>query len=243
MTTITTSRVQRHLAELTIWLPLLDEQAKPGLHSPTINTAHTSIKRGLPFNLDKTIDTTDEGETGVRTSAGVYEILQSWANQFASERSETRPIYPIAYLSTVTPKITGHADWEAYAETITNLRNHVAALIGYADQRIGTCPKCHGNIMTTPTREGLPEHGTCNGCDTWYADAEDIIRQTRAAYLNHIRTITRHVFYVPLKDILDAHPQLTKEKIMKWKQRGKIAYHPDHGYDISDINVRIQEKI
>lgn len=235
--TASPNRVQRHLAELNIWLPLLDEQAKPGLHSPTINTAHTGTKRGLPFNLDKTIDTTDEGETGVRTSAGVYEILQSWASQFASERRETRPIYPIAYLSAVTPTMTGHQDWEAYAETIVNLRNHVANIIGYADQQIGTCPRCDGRIMSTPDRDGLPEWGTCTTCDHWYADQEDIQRHTRAAYIQALRHETQ-TRYVPLRDVLDAHPQLTKEQIMKWHQRGHLT-RTTRGYNISQINARL----
>lgn len=236
--TVSPNRIQRHLAELNIWLPLLDAQARPSLRAPHYEPTRYAGTKGLPFNLEKTLDNTDDGPGGVRTSHGLLEILQSWANQFAKERNETHPLHPIPYLHTLTPWATQHPDWEAYADTITSLRDHVAQLIGYADQQIGTCPRCNGRIMSTPDRDGLPEWGTCTTCDYWYADQNAITLERDRLITQQLKTSNDPTLYVPLTTIKQLYPTLQRKTLNQWVQRGHVK-HAQHGYQLAPINSRM----
>ena len=79
------------LAQIAAWLPALDDAAHTatGLHSPRPTSgAHSGTGAGLPYRLAAILDTTDDGPAGIRTSAGVLDILHPWAVQLSDERSE-----------------------------------------------------------------------------------------------------------------------------------------------------------
>lgn len=244
--TTTVSKFRRHLAELNIWLEQI-EQLQASLTDPRSTPSRTNRTRNpdtLPFNLDARIDNTDDGPQGVRTPSGAREILYAWAASVAKSHpnndTHTYPIMnPITYLNHTAEWAHDHyPDWEPMAEEIDQLRHWAARLAGYGDMAIAKCPRCNGDITTTPTDNGIPEHGTCNTCDHWYANQHAISTERERINRKRITTITDPGTYLTLQTIMRHHPTLDRKTLNQWVRRGHVQKN-QHGYQIAPINLRM----
>lgn len=241
---ITPTKHRRHLSELNIWLTQIEQLEQASADPHATSQRGTANPERLPFGLANRIDNPADGPQGVRTAQGARDIIQSWANHLAdvhpANNRQTYPItYPIGYLHT-------HADWayenfldyQAMTEEIQQLRNWAAHLTGHADQTIGTCPHCENPITTTPTENGLPEHGTCTGCDRWYANHKDITRERERVAREKISRISDPTVFLPVDAVLTAHPDLLPDTLKKWVKRGHVPRN-SNGYQIAAVNLRM----
>lgn len=236
------------LAQISTWLPALDAAAhtRVGLHSP--RPAQGRNRRsggGLPHHLDAILDDTDDGPTGIRTSAGVLDVLHPWALQVADERSEPAPARrsTLPYLiGTITWAQERLADWEALADTITDTWRILARATGHTPQVIGTCPHCGGPITADPTPSGIPEHGSCERCDRWYQDKEDQ-EMTRKVALNDVLRNTRNAaIYVDWATLTAAFPALSHDRLRQWAHRGHVPTQPGPLYQVRAVHDRLDRE-
>lgn len=239
--TTTVSKFRRHLAELNIWLPQLHdlETTTTNPHTTPNGHANTNNPERLPFGLDNRVDSLDKGPHGVRTEQGARTIIQQWANSIAPTLGHHTPITsPIYYLHKTASDAALLPTWDTMTSEISHLRDWAAQLTGHADTTIGTCPRDGGNITTTPTDSGIPEYGTCNTCDHWYADHKAIERERERVNRERITTITGENAYVTLETVLRNHPTLERKTLNQWVQRGHVNKN-QHGYQIAPINLRM----
>lgn len=236
------------LAQIAQWLPALDAAAhtRVGLHSP--RPAQGRNRRsggGLPHHLDAILDDTDDGPDGIRTSAGVLDVLHPWALQVANERQESAPARrsTLPYLiGTVVWADERLADWEALAETITAVWRVLARATGHTPQIIGTCPHCGGPITADPTRSGIPEHGSCERCGRWYQDKEDQ-EMTRKVALNDVLRNTRNPsIYVDWATLAAAFPTLSHDRLRQWAHRGHVPTQPGPLYQVTAVHDRLNKE-
>lgn len=236
----------RMLSQIAAWLPALDTAANTatGLHSthPTMS-ARNGHGGGLPYRLAAVLDTTDDGPAGIRTSAGVLDILHPWAVQLADERSEPAP----ARRSTL-PYLIGTIDWaqahaadgEALADAITDTWRVLARATGHTPTVIGTCPNCGGDITTDPTPSGIPEYGSCERCDRWYQDEEDQTMTRKAALNDVLRSTNNPAIYVDWATLHAAFPDLSHDRLRQWAHRGHVPTEPGPLYQVVAVRARIE---
>ena len=236
------------LAQIAQWLPALDAAAhtRVGLHSPR-PTQRSNGQAGdsLPHHLDAILDTTDDGPDGIRTSAGVLDVLHPWALQLADERHEPTPAHrdTLPYLiGVITWARERLADWEALEETITATWRVLARATGHTPQTIGTCPHCGGPIIADPTPSGIPEHGSCERCGRWYQDKEDQ-EMTRKVALNDVLRNTRNpAIYVDWQTLAAAFPALSHDRLRQWAHRGHVPTQPGPLYQVTAVHDRLDKE-
>lgn len=238
----------RMLSQIAAWLPALDAAANTatGLHSPHPTMgARSGHGGGLPYHLAAVLDTTDDGPTGIRTSAGVLDILHPWAVQLADERSEPAPARrsTLPYLIGTIDWAQAHAaDWEALADAITDTWCVLARATGHVPVTIGTCPNCGDDITTDPTPSGIPEHGSCARCDRWYKDKEDQEMARKAALNDVLRTTSNTSIYVDWATLHDAFPNLSHDRLRQWAHRGHIPTEPGPLYQVAAVRARLDRE-
>lgn len=234
------------LSQIAAWLPALDDAARTatGLHSnrPT-SGGHSGTGGGFPYHLAAVLDTTDDGPDGIRTSAGVLDVLHSWAVQLADERSEPAPARrsTLPYLiGTITWAQDHAADWEALADTIADTWRVLARATGHTPVTIGACPKCGGNITTDPTPSGIPEHGSCERCDHWYQDKEYQEKARKTVLNDVLRTTSNTAIYVDWATLHDAFPDLSHDRLRQWAHRGHVPTEPGPLYQVVAVRARLE---
>jgi hypothetical protein len=236
------------LAQIAAWLPALDAaaHAATGLHSPRPTSGgHSGNGAGLPHHLAAILDTTDDGPAGIRTSAGVLDILHPWALQLADERGEPAPARrsTLPYLIGTIDWAQGHAaDWEALAETITDTWHILARATGHTPATIGTCPNCGGTITTDPTPHGIPEHGSCEQCDRWYQDKEDQAMTRKVALNQVLRNTKNPAIYVGWGTLSKAFPTLSHDRLRQWAHRGHVHTQPGPLYQVTAVHARLDRE-
>lgn len=235
----------RMLSQIATWLPALDDAAHTaaGLHSPRPTSGgHSRHDGSLPYHLAAVLDTTDDGPTGIRTSAGVLDILHPWATQLADERNEPTPTRrsTLPYLiGTITWAQAHAADWEALADTIADTWRVLARATGHVPVTIGTCPNCGDDITTDPTPSGIPGHGSCARCDRWYQDKEDQEMARKAALNDVLRTTSNTSIYVDWATLHDAFPNLSHDRLRQWAHRGHVPTEPGPLYQVVAVRARL----
>ena len=236
------------LTQIAAWLPALDTAARAatGLHSPRSTSAgHGGAGGGLPYRLAAILDITDDGPTGIRTSAGVLDVLHPWAVQLADERRELAPARrsTLPYLiGTVDWAQDRLADWEALEETITDTWRILARVTGHVPAVIGTCPNCGGDITTDPTSSGIPEHGSCERCDRWYQDKEDQAMVRKTALNDVLRNTKNPSIYVDWATLHDAFPTLSHDRLRQWAHRGHVPIEPGPLYQVAAVHDRLNRE-
>lgn len=236
------------LTQIATWLPALDTTAHTaiGLRSPRHTPAgHGGYGGGLPYHLTAILDTTDDGPAGIRTSAGVLDILHPWAVQLADERSEPAPARrsTLPYLiGTITWAQAHAADWEALADTIADTWRVLARATGHAHVVIGTCPNCGGNITTDPTPSGIPEHGSCDRCDRWYQDKEDQTMTRKTALNDALRSTDNTAIYADWATLHEAFPGLSHDRLRQWAHRGHVPTEPGPLYQVVAVRTRLDRE-
>lgn len=234
------------LTQIATWLPALDAAAytTTGLHSPHPTMgAQSGHGGGLPYHLAAVLDTTTDGPTGIRTSAGVLDILHPWAAQLADERSEPAPARrsTLPYLIGTIDWAQAHAaDWEALADAITDTWRVLARATGHTPTVIGTCPNCGGDITTDPTPSGIPEYGSCERCDRWYQDEEDQTMTRKAALNDVLRSTNNPAIYVDWATLHAAFPDLSHDRLRQWAHRGHVPTEPGPLYQVVAVRARLE---
>jgi len=233
------------LSQIAAWLPALDDAAHAvtGLHStrPTSGN-HSRASGGLPYHLAAVLNTTDDGPAGIRTSAGVLDILHPWAMQLADDRSEPAPARrsTLPYLIGTTAWAQAHAaDWGALADTITDTWRILARATGHAPAVIGTCSNCGGDITTDPTPTGIPEHGSCDRCGRWYQDKDDQEMARKTALNDVLKTTSNPSIYVDWATLSQAFPSLSHDRLRQWVHRGHVPTEPGALYQVVAVRDRL----
>ena len=235
----------RMLSQIATWLPALNTAAHTAtsLHSPHPTMgARTRHGGGLPYHLAAVLNTTDDGPTGIRTSAGVLDILHPWAAQLADERNEPAPARrsTLPYLiGTITWAQDHAADWEALADAITDTWCVLARATGHVPVTIGTCPNCGGDITTDPTPSGIPEHGSCERCERWYQDKEDQEMARKAVLNDVLRSTNNPAIYVDWATLHAAFPDLSHDRLRQWAHRGHVPTEPGPLYQVAAVRARL----
>ena len=241
---------RRMLHDIVRYAVLLDERAAaaaaatPASTGPARASAHPAPGR-LPHGLDRILDDTDQGPTGIRTSRGVQEILGPWTRHITDDTGHPAPpdttAAAAAYIDQHLEWAHAHLDdWDALVSVIRETHAHLANRTGYAHARIGRCPKCGGHITTAPTRNGIPDYGACSACDTWYPDQAAVHHARRARLTSVLRNTKDPGIYVDWETLSLAYPTLAHDTLRKWVTRGHIPTLPGGQYQIAAINTRME---
>lgn len=236
----------RMLSQIAAWLPALDIAAHTAIGLRSTRSAsggHSGAGGGLPYHLAAALDNTDDGPAGIRTSAGVLDVLHPWAVQLADERSEPAPARrsTLPYLiGTITWAQAHAADWEALADTIADTWYILARATGHTPTVIGTCPNCGDDITTNPTPSGIPEHGSCERCDRWYQDKEAQEMARKTALNDALRTTSNTAIYVDWATLHEAFPDLSHDRLRQWAHRGHIPTEPGPLYQVVAVRTRLE---
>ena len=232
MTTIDEARTM--LRELAEWTGALSESVDTilGVSSPRLS--FTSGSGGsdarLPFGLDRAIDEPDKGGSGVRTEAGLLDLLGSWQRSIAHDRGEPVHGSPIAYLIATLAWAHEHADWEALTGDITDAHAAVARITGHVPQVVGKClvPRCKGTVTADMLDDdGRRDYAWCDTCGTMYYSDPDSFRwqaehvvdthadEFRSVAVDASRTVT-------MKQALRIWPELDRKTFFDWIKAGRI---------------------
>lgn len=221
--TATIDDVRQELEDLAAWRSGLSDAVDTilGVSSPRLSTDGRGSGTGmaLPFHLDRAVDEPDLGGAGVRTEAGLLDLLGSWARSIAHDRGETVKGSPLTYLHTTLQWAQSHADWDGLAGDVHDAWVAVGRIVGHAPVPLAQCPRCGGKVTTDPTEYGIPQWGACEDCQTWYASLEDVAR-TRADERRSVAV--KDTIYVTTPAALRLWPELDRGTIRDWKDAGKL---------------------
>lgn len=250
MTTVTEAR--KWLEDIAQWKSLLSDAADTilGVSSPRLTTdgRGTSDGMALPFHLDRAIDEPDKGGAGVKTEAGLLDLLGSWHRSIAHDRGEPAHGSPIAYLQTVLPWAQEHADWDALTSDIRDAHHAMARITGHAAVTLGTCPWDGAKILTDPTTDGIPDWGTCEQCDRWYGGHEDILRATHERWQEAKRSTDGDPHETVTMDLLAEiwDGEVDRNTLEIWAKRGHLIKRKDGTqsvYLLRLANLWIRERL
>lgn len=223
--TATIDEVRRELEDLAAWRSGLTDAVDTilGISSPRLSTDGRGSSNGLalPFHLDQAVDEPDLGGAGVRTEAGLLDLLGSWARSIAHDRGETVKGSPLTYLHTTLAWAQDHADWDGLAGDVHDAWVAVGRIVGHAPVPLAQCPRCGGKVTTDPTEYGIPQWGACEDCQTWYASLEDVARD-RAEERRSVAV--KDTIYVTTEAALRLWPELDRGTIRDWKDAGKLPH-------------------
>lgn len=221
--TATIDDVRRELEDLAAWRSGLSDAVDTilGISSPRLSTDGRGSSNGmaLPFHLSAVVDEPDLGGAGVRTEAGLLDLLGSWARSIAHDRGEHVKGSPLTYLHTTLQWAQEHADWNGLAGDVKDAWVAVGRIVGHAPVPLAQCPRCGGKVTTDPTEYGIPQWGACEDCQTWYASLEDVAR-TRAEERRSVAV--KDTIYVTTEAALRLWPELDRGTIRDWKDAGKL---------------------
>lgn len=178
----------------------------------------------LPHGLGAAFDDVDTlGPTGIRTEAGVMEMLDSLCSMVAGHTGDTiANTFLLREALWLYPEDYWHAweEWETFTDELTSTWAVVARLCGRTSVTVSLCPECGGAIKARMTDGGRADTGKCAGCGERYDLAAS---DWEAALLNRLRSsqISRDVL-VTHKTLRGIRPELGREKLKKWIQRGKV---------------------
>lgn len=221
--TATIDDVRQELEDLAAWRSGLSDAVDTilGISSPRLSTDGRGSSNGmaLPFRLDQAVDEPDLGGAGIRTEAGLLDLLGSWARSIAHDRGETVKGSPLTYLHTTLQWAQSHADWDGLAGDVHDAWVAVGRIVGHAPVPLAQCPRCGGKVTTDPTEYGIPQWGACEDCQTWYASLEDVAR-ARAEERRSVAV--NDTIYVTTEAALRLWPELDRGTIRDWKDAGKL---------------------
>ena len=224
----TIDEVRQQLEDLAAWRSGLSDAVDTilGISSPRLSTDGRGPSSGLalPFHLDRAVDEPDLGGAGVRTEAGLLDLVGSWARSIAHDRGETVKGSPLTYLHTTLAWAQEYADWEGLAGDVRDAWVAVGRIVGHGDQVIADCPvpNCHGKIRARRRdKEGIEDFGWCDTCDTMvHTDPDefkdDALRIARDPNVHPLASVT-------ISEALRVWPELTRDDIRNWTRHHKLA--------------------
>lgn len=226
--TSTIDDVRQELEDLAAWRSGLSDAVDTilGVSSPRLSTDGRGTSNGLalPFHLDRAVDEPDLGGAGVRTEAGLLDLVGSWARSIAHDRGETVKGSPLTYLHTTLAWAQQHADWDGLAGDIHDAWVAVGRIVGHGDQVIADCPVpgCGGKIRASRRdKRGIEEFGWCDTCETQFHTSEE-------AFKEDVRRVGRDSACSPHVAVTIAQVgklwtgEITADNIKKWVKWGKL---------------------
>lgn len=234
--TATIDDVRRELEDLAAWRSGLSDAVDTilGISSPRLSTDGRGSSNGmaLPFHLSAAVDEPDLGGAGVRTEAGLLDLLGSWARSIAHDRGEHVTGSPLTYLHTTLTWAQQHADWDGLAGDVRDAWIAVGRIVGHGPVTIGTCPWDGGKILTDPREfdpnepehSGIPEHGECETCERWYADQDDIARAAHKCWQEQMRSTNVDETETATMDRLATiwEGEVDRNTLETWAKRGHL---------------------
>ena len=186
-----------------------------------------------------TLDDESRGAAGVRTEAGLLDLLGSWARSFAFDRVE-QVGEPLGYL--LGPGIlewgARQADWPAFTSDVHDCWIRLAKITGHAPEVMARCPECKGDVLRESTDEGLTEWGVCEACGTYYCDEQAVlhaaVREMRSVAVNPEVIVTT-------AEALTIWPELKRDDIKNWMRSGKLT-KPLQLRAVNQLANRLAEK-
>ncbi|QQO78152.1 hypothetical protein [Actinomyces sp. HMT897] len=245
----TTDRTIMELTDLAQWAPLLTDVGTAVLdpHTPRGRT-HTTPTH-FPFHLDQTWDHDEDGATGVRTQAGLEDLLTSIARPVATLLDETITPTVYAYLATRCEWMAEHdGDWDTTQDTIHQAWATLAHLTGHTPQNLGSCPVpgCPGTIQAATGRQGRSDHAFCDTCDTYLPTDYTSLDKD---YLLRILRPTMRTATVPSDAVVEMTelatiwaPDVPRNTLEVWAKRGVLTKYHDRRrtvYRLRDANTAI----
>ncbi|MCD4557185.1 hypothetical protein [Schaalia sp. lx-100] len=224
--------VCRQLRNLQRWMPLLTDITST-LLAPrgAISASGAHVVRDLADIITPALDAPEEGPDGVRTYQGFYDWAKDWALS-ADLPPDGDPVYQLITRADVLHGTWD--DWEAFTEDLERLHERIARLTGNAPRTIGPCivAGCTENVTQQQTRSGASGPLECARGHSW---------TTIGCYRKDAaRAITKPGISLTAAEIRDIYPDLSRERLKKWAQRGKIT-HNTQGYDLAEINALMQK--
>lgn len=245
--TSTIDDVRQQLEDLAAWRSGLSDAVDTilGISSPRLSTDGRGSSNGLalPFHLDQAVDEPDLGGAGVRTEAGLLDLVGSWARSIAHDRGETVKGSPLTYLHTTLQWAQEHADWDGLAGDVKDAWVAVGRIVGFSGRIIGKCPKCGGRIVADSTKDGIDLAAFCEKCDSYYGvdnDGERTSADIKPAAIARLREVRadneRMVTYRQAMEIWEG--VLDKDLFFSWVHAERLEYADTdpRTYPLSQIN-------
>ena len=196
----------------------------------------------LPHGLGAAFDDVDTlGPTGIRTEAGVMEMLDSLCSMVAGHTGDTiANTFLLREALWLYPEDYWHAweEWETFTDELTSTWAVVARLCGRSAATVGLCPECGGTIKARMTDGGRADVGKCTGCGEQYDLAAS---DWEAKLLERLRSpeISRAVL-VTREQLRTIHPGVRAGTIRNWRYLGKISKPATDGrLCLSEINALV----
>jgi hypothetical protein len=234
--------IRADLTDIRAWKSCLSDTVDTilGISSPRMSFGGGGgVSAGLTGKVAATIDDDSAGAYGIRTEAGLLDLLGSWARSFAADRDETVGD-PIEYL--LRPGIlewaAQTADWSSFADEVTSVRTKLAKITGHAPELMARCPSCKGDVLREPIEDGWTTWGVCADCHAYYRDMDAImhaaIAEARSVAVNPEATVTT-------KEALTIWPALKRDDIKNWIRAGKLST-PINLRDLNQLANALTEK-
>ena len=234
--------VRGELTDIRAWKRGLSDAVDTilGISSPRMSFAGGGGSGdGVLAKVEATLDDESRGAAGVRTEAGLLDLLGSWARSFAFDRVE-QVGEPLAYL--LGPGILEwaerQADWAAFVSDVHDCWIRLAKITGHAPEVMARCPECKGYVLRESTDEGLTEWGVCEACGTYYCDEQAVlhaaVREMRSVAVNPQVTVTT-------AEALTIWPELKRDDIKNWMRSGKLT-KPLQLRAVNQLANRLAEK-
>ncbi|PYG00176.1 hypothetical protein SAMN05216184_104115 [Georgenia satyanarayanai] len=192
-------------------------------YDPT-NVGGSPSEATIPHDLGRDIDDWYYQARGVRSPAGVDDVLTEWADAWAEKSGDpgASTTAPANYLSAHLIWAANHpgpAAWDDYRTEMRELLHTAQAFDPYRPQRTGeSCIECGGHLVREWRRDGLGDDITCETCGMHYSDAAyrmaARIRLADAARLDPDTLVT-------VKDAEAALPDARPGTLRVWAHRAK----------------------
>ena len=213
----------------------------------------------LPFPTD-TVET--DRAQGVETPRGVDTWIELWASWLAwtldtsaktmsgawllQQLQEHPDLHPLPTPSRYAdhPDMDAWAEgflteWDKFTSELSQLWWRLGHLTGNAPLRRALCPKCKtGWLQSQPNKDGFEDEARCSN-----HTCAATIDYSAEEYLNSFRAVMRAEDipadrYLPFADIQIIWPNLKKNTLFKWVQRGQVD-KTTRGYRLAQINQRV----
>ena len=191
----------------------------------------------LPHGLGAAFDDVDTlGPTGIRTEAGVMEMLDSLCSMVAGHTGDTiANTFLLREVLWMFSEQYWHAwvEWPTFTEELSQTHSMVARLCGRSAATVRLCPECGGTIKVRMTDKGQEDRGRCSVCA---AEFDLTASDWEAALLQRLKSpqLSRNVL-VSHKNLRTIRPEVSRARLKKWLQRGKVERR-DGMIVLADVN-------
>ncbi|HEY9250794.1 MAG TPA: hypothetical protein VIO38_16755 [Rariglobus sp.] len=175
----------------------------------------------LPFDLDRFVDDWALGVPGIKTAAGVDDLLLEWVSRW-TEYAGAENLSPADYLRSRLMWAANNPDkaaWDDYRAEMRDLLGHARSLSSDRTDTGESCIDCGGHIIRKWRDDGLGDDAECANCGGTY----DHARFRLAVRDRHERAAT----IAPDTLVTDVEATrmlgLGTGTVRKWVERGQLV--------------------